>query len=128
MDKAHLISSLDLSRRIWEIACKVDHPRKSLLGITVFLNLAVGYLKSEKISVKMLNAHTGAPISVMRRQIRELESTGWVISQSDEDDLRVRVVQPTEEFKSIIEKLAHECHACISCHPAIQLYKAGRDA
>jgi DNA-binding MarR family transcriptional regulator len=126
MERNHLINSLDLSHKLWQAALKVNHPRRSLLGVSVFLLLAVNCIKSDKVSIKTLNADTGGPISVLRRLIRDLEAAGWVDSHVDVDDLRVRVIHPTAEFQSIVEELAHDCHHCISSHPLVSHQQAKR--
>ena len=123
IDMEYLAHTLDLSHKLWQAALEVEHPRRSLLGVSVFLWMSAKHMEGEKVSMKTLSAQMGGPISVLRRLVRELEAEGWVNSYADEDDNRVRIVKPTLKFESIAEKLARECHARISEHPVLNQLK-----
>lgn len=116
MLETHLVNSIDLSHKLFSKVFLLDHPRRSVLGLSVFYFLAMATAKSETLSVKSLLADTGAPMSGLRRLVRDFESEGWVVSDCDLKDLRVRLVRPTDKFVKIVESIALHHYEAIGNH------------
>ena len=119
MDRQQLIHSIELSRELLEFTLNLDHPRRTVLGVSSFLFMASECLKERKVTMKLLNAEARAPTSLVRLLVRDLEAGGWVKSVADDGDGRLRVLMPTKEFHEISLSAATHLHEVISSHPLV---------
>lgn len=75
------------------------------------------YFKDEDLSIKSLLSSTAFSDRAVRLKIREMESTGYLLSKFSICDKRIRVLKPTEKLISLIDS-----HALMLYESAAQDY------
>lgn len=86
---------------------------KQSIGQSVVLRLLEVFVQDEVLSVKELTLSLPYSPSGIRLQLRMLENEGWIEILPSHDDQRVKVIQPSSGFSSILEGYALQCASLV---------------
>jgi hypothetical protein len=79
--------------------------QNSLIALDILNSVAISYLSSQKLSVKVLmSALPHSPAGLRYHYVRLLED-GWLTTVKDAEDARIRWVKPTERLLASYQRI-----------------------
>jgi len=87
---------------------------KNSIGQAVALRLIEAFVTDTLLSVKELTLSLPYSSSGIRLQLRMLENDGWIEFAPSNEDQRVKVIKPTDEFMSLLETYTGQCLALLA--------------
>lgn len=80
---------------------------ESAIANDLILFLAIEFIGAKPLKVKRLFASMPYSYTAIRQHYKKLIEDGWVIHLSDEEDRRIKYINPSAKFIDVIDAYVH---------------------
>lgn len=89
----------------------------SLIAYDLILFIAVTYGEKQPITIKQLFSSLPHSYTAVRYHYNRLLNDGYVVHKHDENDKRVKYIEPTEKLKNSVATYANSARAILDTPP-----------